>query len=112
MVRLQLGGYVGDLQPGSVADALGETSILGGLVNTKETLVSLAEDFVPTIRNSSTTCIPCGGAVRADAASTTQVQRGMAGGMQDIMKVVASGETIQRIGKVKNIPNQQVLVKQ
>ena len=78
--QITAGGYVGDLQPGSVADALGETSILGGLVNTKETLASLAEDFVPTIRNSSTTCIPCGGAVRADAASTTQVQRGMAGG--------------------------------
>lgn len=78
--QITAGGYVGDLQPGSVADALGETSILGGLVNTKETLASLAEDFVPTIRNSSTTCIPCGGAVRADATSTTQVQRGMAGG--------------------------------
>lgn len=78
--QITAGGYVGDLQPGSVADALGETSILGGLVNTKETLASLAEDFVPTIRNSSTTCIPCGGAVRADAASTKQVQRGMAGG--------------------------------
>ena len=78
--QITAGGYVGDLQPGSVADALGETSILGGLVNTKETLASLAEDFVPTIRNSSTTCIPCGGAVRADADSTTQVQRGMAGG--------------------------------
>ena len=78
--QITAGGYVGDLQPGSVADALGETSILGGLVNTKETLASLAEDFVPTIRNSSTTCIPCGGAVRADATSTTQVQRGLAGG--------------------------------
>ncbi|MCI6705210.1 MAG: Cna B-type domain-containing protein [Erysipelotrichaceae bacterium] len=78
--QITAGGYVGDLQPGSVADALGETSILGGLVNTKETLASLAQDFVPTIRNSSTTCIPCGGAVRADADSTTQVQRGMAGG--------------------------------
>lgn len=78
--RITAGGYVGDLQPGSVADALGETSILGGLVNTKETLASLAEDFVPTIRNSSTTCIPCGGAVRADANSTTTTQRGMAGG--------------------------------
>lgn len=74
------GGYVGDLQPGSVVDALGGTSILGGLVNTKETLASLAQDFVPTIRNSSTTCIPCGGAVRADATSTTTTQRGMAGG--------------------------------
>lgn len=78
--QITAGGYVGDLQPGSVADALGGTSILGGLVKTKETLASLAEDFVPTIRNSSTTCIPCGGAVRADANSTTTTQRGMAGG--------------------------------
>lgn len=78
--QITAGGYVGDLQPGSVADALGGTSILGGLVNTKETLASLAQDFVPTIRNSSTTCIPCGGAVRADANSTTTTQRGAAGG--------------------------------
>ena len=78
--QITAGGYVGDLQPGSVANVLGETSILGGLVNTKETLASLAQDFVPTIRNSSTTCIPCGGAVRADASSTTTTQRGMAGG--------------------------------
>ena len=78
--QITAGGYVGDLQPGSVADALGGTSILGDLVNTKETLASLAQDFVPTIRNSSTTCIPCGGAVRADASSTTTTQRGMAGG--------------------------------
>ena len=78
--QITAGGYVGDLHPGSVADALGGTSILGGLVNTKETLASLAQDFVPTIRNSSTTCIPCGGAVRADANSTTTTQRGMAGG--------------------------------
>lgn len=78
--QITAGGYVGDLQPGCVADALGGTSILGGLVNTKETLASLAQDFVPTIRNSSTTCIPCGGAVRADAISTTTTQRGMAGG--------------------------------
>ena len=78
--QITVGGYVGDLQPGSVANVLGETSILEGLVKTKETLASLAQDFVPTIRNSSTTCIPCGGAVRADAISTTTTQRGMAGG--------------------------------
>ena len=66
--QITAGGYVGDLQPGSVADALGGTSVLGGLVDAKETLASLAQDFVPTIRNSSTTCIPCGGAVRADAS--------------------------------------------
>lgn len=78
--QITAGGYVGDLEPGNVANVLEDTSILGGLVDVSETLASLAEDFVPTIRNSSTTCIPCGGAVRADAASTTQVQRGMAGG--------------------------------
>lgn len=78
--QITAGGYVGDLEPGNVANVLGDTGILGGLVNVSDTLASLAEDFVPTIRNSSTTCVPCGGAVRADAASTTQVQRGMAGG--------------------------------
>ena len=78
--QITAGGYVGDLEPGNVANVLGDTGILGGLVNVSDTLASLAEDFVPTIRNSSTTCIPCGGAVRADADSTTQVQRGMAGG--------------------------------
>lgn len=78
--QITAGGYVGDLEPGNVANVLGDTGILGGLVNVSDTLASLAEDFVPTIRNSSTTCVPCGGAVRADANSTTQVQRGMAGG--------------------------------
>lgn len=79
--QITAGGYVGDLEPGNVANVLGDTGILGGLVDVSDTLASLAEDFVPTIRNSSTTCVPCGGAVRADAASTTQVQRGMAGGL-------------------------------
>ena len=78
--QITAGGYVGDLQPGNVANVLGNASILKGLVDVESALASLAEDFVPTIRNSSTTCIPCGGAVRADAASTKQVQRGMAGG--------------------------------
>lgn len=78
--QITAGGYVGDMEPGSVADVLGQTSILGGLVNTQETLASLVQDFVPTIRNSSTTCIPCGGAIRADGESTTTLQRGLAGG--------------------------------
>lgn len=78
--QLTAGGYVGDLQPGNIANVLGDTSILDGLVKAEDILASVAEDFVPTIRNSSTTCIPCGGAVRAQASSTTQVQRGMAGG--------------------------------
>ena len=74
------GGYAGEIEPGNVADVLGDASILGGLVGTEGTLASVAEDFVPTIRNSSTTCIPCGGAVRAQAASDSTVRRGMAGG--------------------------------
>lgn len=78
--QLTAGGYVGDLQPGNILNVLGDASILGGLVNADSVLASVAEDFVPTIRNSSTTCVPCGGAVRAQASSTTQVQRGMAGG--------------------------------
>lgn len=78
--QLTAGGYVGDLQPGNIANVLDDASILGGLVKADSVLASIAEDFVPTIRNSSTTCVPCGGAVRAQASSTTQVQRGMAGG--------------------------------
>lgn len=78
--QITAGGYVGDLQPGNIANVLDNASILGGLVNVDSVLASVAEDFVPTIRNSSTTCVPCGGAVRAQASSTTQVQRGMAGG--------------------------------
>lgn len=78
--QLTAGGYVGDLQPGNIANVLGDASILKGLVDVESVLASVAEDFVPTIRNSSTTCVPCGGAVRAQASSTTQVQRGMAGG--------------------------------
>ena len=78
--QLTAGGYVGDLQPGNIANVLDDATILGGLVNAQSALASVAEDFVPTIRNSSTTCVPCGGAVRAQASSTTQVQRGVAGG--------------------------------
>ena len=78
--QITSGGYVGDLEPGNVASVLGDASILNGPVSVKDSLASVAQDFVPTIRNSSTTCIPCGGAVRAEAESTKSVQRGLAGG--------------------------------
>ena len=74
------GGYVGNMQPGNVANILNDGSILGGLVNVDSALASLVEDFIPTIRNSMTTCIPCGGAVRANAPSDAVHQRGCAGG--------------------------------
>ncbi|MBQ9886173.1 MAG: InlB B-repeat-containing protein [Lachnospiraceae bacterium] len=78
--QIAAGGYVGEMEPGSVADAIGDTSVLDGLANVSGSLLSIAKDFVPTIRNSVTTCIPCGGAVRANAFSDSEVQRGMAGG--------------------------------
>lgn len=78
--QITAGGYVGGMEPGSVAKVLTDASVLKKFINVSESLATLVQDFVPTIRNSSTTCIPCGGAVRADASSTTTTQRGMAGG--------------------------------
>lgn len=78
--EIAAGGYVGEMQPGDVAKLLKNASILDGLVNVNEVLASVLQSFVPSIRNSSTNCVPCGGAVRANAASVETVQRGMAGG--------------------------------
>lgn len=78
--EIAAGGYVGEMQPGDVAKLLKNASILDGLVNVNEVLASVLQSFVPSIRNSSTNCVPCGGAVRANATSDTTVQRGMAGG--------------------------------
>ena len=78
--EIAAGGYVGEMQPGDVAKLLDNASILNKLVNADTVLASVLQSFVPSIRNSSTNCVPCGGAVRANAASDTTVQRGMAGG--------------------------------
>ena len=78
--QITAGGYVGGMEPGSVARILSESSVLDKILDVKDSLATLVQDFVPTIRNSSTTCIPCGGAVRANASSTTTTLRGMAGG--------------------------------
>lgn len=78
--EIAAGGYVGEMQPGDVAKLLKNASILNGLVNVDEVLASVLQSFVPSIRNSSTNCVPCGGAVRANAESDETVQRGMAGG--------------------------------
>lgn len=75
------GGYAGTIQPGSVARLLeGQSDLLSGLLGTNSVLASLLSTFVPTIRNSTTSCVPCGGAVRADSPSDTAYQRGCAGG--------------------------------
>nr|WP_241519606.1 Cna B-type domain-containing protein [Bifidobacterium callitrichidarum] len=79
--QITAGGYAGGIEPGDAASVLGSnTSVLNGLVDTSGTFASLLQDFVPTIRNSSTDAVPCGGAVRAQAASDGNAMRGMAGG--------------------------------
>lgn len=78
--EIAAGGYVGELEPGDVASLLNNGSILSKVVDIDSVLASVLQSFVPSIRNSSTNCVPCGGAVRANAASDETVQRGMAGG--------------------------------
>lgn len=79
--QTKAGGYAGGIAPGDVASVLADnTSILGGLIGTNGALASLVQDFVPTVRNSKTTSVPCGGAVRAQAPSNKLALRGMAGG--------------------------------
>ncbi len=74
------GGYTGTLMPGNVANVLESTDLLSGLVSVDRALASVAENFVPTIRNSTACGIPCGGAVRAQEPSVQQMQKGTAGG--------------------------------
>lgn len=74
------GGYVGRMQPGNVASVIGNADILGGLLNVEGNLLSILQSFIPMIYNSETTSVPCGGAVRADAASDETRERGLAGG--------------------------------
>ena len=77
--QIAAGGYAGEIEPGDVGAVAEDASVLGGLVEAGK-LLSVAQDFVPSIRNSTTSAIPCGGVVRADAFSDSQTQRGMAGG--------------------------------
>ena len=79
--QVSAGGYAGQAVPGDVASILGDDNkILGGLVSAENSLASLLQHFVPGILNSETTSIPCGGAVRAQAASDAKTLRGLAGG--------------------------------
>ena len=78
--QISAGGYVGEMEPGDVAKLLDQGSILDKVLNIKESVASLLQSFVPTIRNSSTDAVPCGGVVRAQTASDATIQRGMAGG--------------------------------
>lgn len=75
------GGYAGHLEPGNVAAVLGdEQDIINGLISMNETLASLVNAFIPVIKNSETTAVPCGGIVRAEGTTDTDHIRGLAGG--------------------------------
>lgn len=77
--RESAGGYVGTMEPGSAADVVDGLSALGGLISA-DNLLGVLQAFVPVIKNSETTSIPCGGAVRAQAESGDGIYRGLAGG--------------------------------
>ena len=77
--RESAGGYVGTMEPGSAADVVEGLSALGGLIKA-DNLLGVLQAFVPVIKNSETTSIPCGGAVRAQAESDDGIYRGLAGG--------------------------------
>ena len=77
--RESAGGYVGTMEPGSAADVVNGLSALGGLISA-DNLLGVLQAFVPVIKNSETTSIPCGGAVRAQAESDDSIYRGLAGG--------------------------------
>lgn len=77
--RESAGGYVGTMEPGSAADVVDGLSALGGLIKA-DNLLGVLQAFVPVIKNSETTCVPCGGAVRAQAESDDSIYRGLAGG--------------------------------
>ena len=77
--RESAGGYVGTMEPGNATDVVDGLSALGGLIKA-DNLLGVLQAFVPVIKNSETTSIPCGGAVRAQAESDDGIYRGLAGG--------------------------------
>ena len=78
--RETAGGYAGTLQPGNVTSLIGKTEVLGGLLTSDTNLASVLQTFIPMVYNSETTCVPCGGSVRADAPADATRARGLAGG--------------------------------
>lgn len=77
--RESAGGYAGTIEPSSAAELLGDVNVLSGLISA-DNLVGVLRTFVPIIKNSETTSVPCGGVVRADAESSDAIKRGLAGG--------------------------------
>ena len=78
------GGFVGNMEPGSVAEVIGDVNVLGGIASVENT-VERCVSFIPRIHSSSTDAVPCGGVVRAEAES----EENDAGGID--LKGVAGG---------------------
>lgn len=104
--RESAGGYVGTMEPGSAADVVDGLSTLGGLISA-DNLLGVLQAFVPVIKNSETTCVPCGGAVRAQAESDDGIYRGLLEDMRVTTMVARSGETIRITGKALHIREPQ-----
>ena len=68
------------MEPGNVAAVLKSTSVLDGLLNITDGLANLLQSFIPIIKDSQTSSVPCGGAVRAENLTDSQCVRGLAGG--------------------------------
>lgn len=85
--RESAGGYAGTLQPGDVASVAENATVLRGLVELTS-LAQVLQSFVPSVINSQTSAVPCGGIVRAENLSSetgsgeekVTRERGMAGG--------------------------------
>ena len=100
--RESAGGYVGTMEPGSAADVVDGLSTLGGLISA-DNLLGVLQAFVPVIKNSETTCVPCGGAVRLRLRVMTVFTVDLQEDMRVTTMAVRSGETIRITGKVLHI---------
>lgn len=78
------GGYVGNMEPGNVAELIGNVNVLKGVLSV-DNLLQAVQSFIPRILSSSTDAVPCGGVVRAESPSAENASggtdlKGMAGG--------------------------------
>lgn len=78
------GGYVGNMEPGNVAELIGDVNVLKGVLSVSN-LLQAVQSFIPRILSSSTDAVPCGGVVRAESPSGENASggtelKGVAGG--------------------------------
>lgn len=104
------GGFVGNMEPGSVAELIGNAQILGGLLEVGN-FVQLINSFIPRILSSSTDAVPCGGVVRAESSSGDNGAggvrlRGAAGGYaghNNGGKIEGEGENVAKAERIRSV---------